>query len=225
MKYYKNVITAVSSILALALLTGCDQKEDTSKAIAPGDETAVVETADTETAMSEGTADNMAEKLALSATDSMVLSATVSAIDLETRLLTLTDSEGKSVELTVGEAAHNLDQVQVGDQVTAEYVQNVDISVVPSGNMETEAGKISALVRNEKGEMPGGAILESETQIFSIEEINTEMNTFKLKGADGVVTEYTAEDPDKLKKVAVGDTVVVTVTDVMAISVERTAMK
>jgi hypothetical protein len=220
MKYYKTVITIVSSVLALALLTGFDHKVEASEEVAPAPDMAVVETAE-----SAGIADNMKEKLTMSASIKMEMTATVSAIDIETRLLTLTDPEGKSVELIVSEEAYNLDQVSVGDQVTAEYVQHIDIRVVPSGNIETEAGKVSALARTEKGEMPGGVILESETQILSIEDINIEANTFKLKNADGVVTEYIAKNRDNLKKVAVGDTVIVTVTDVMAISVESGAKK
>ena len=54
-----------------------------------------------------------------------------------------------------------------------------------------------------------------------VEEINLEDNTFKLKGPSGEITEYVAQDPENLKKAAVGDLVVITYTEAIAISVEK----
>jgi hypothetical protein len=47
------------------------------------------------------------------------------------------------------------------------------------------------------------------------------MNTFKLKGPDGTVNEYVARNPDNLKRAAVGDLVVITVTAAVAVTVEE----
>ena len=57
--------------------------------------------------------------------------------------------------------------------------------------------------------------------IATVEEINLEANTFKLKGPDGEVNEYTARNPENLKRSAVGDLVVITVTEAIAITVEE----
>jgi hypothetical protein len=54
----------------------------------------------------------------------------------------------------------------------------------------------------------------------TVEDINIEANTFKLKGPDGEVTEYTARNPDNLKRAMVGDLVVITRTDAVAVVVE-----
>lgn len=225
MKFYKILTTAVSAVLAFALLTGCGQKEDTSKEAAPDEEVAVVEKGDVETVMIEDTANMMIEKLNMSASTNMEITATVSAIDLETRLITLTGSEGNSVEFVVSEEARNLAQVSVGDKVIAEYMQQIDVSVVAPENLTSEAGKVSAAVRSEEGDMPGAAILESEKLIFFIEDINMEENSFKLKDAEGVVTEYIARNPENLKKAAVGDAVIARVTAMVAISVEKAPME
>ena len=56
----------------------------------------------------------------------------------------------------------------------------------------------------------------------TVEEINLENNTFKLKGPSGEVQEYVARDPENLKKAEVGDLVVITYTAAVAISVEKT---
>ena len=43
----------------------------------------------------------------------------------------------------------------------------------------------------------------------TVEEINIEANTFKLKGPAGEIREYEARDPENLKKAEVGDLVVI----------------
>ena len=54
-----------------------------------------------------------------------------------------------------------------------------------------------------------------------VEEINIEANTFKLKGPDGVINEYVARNPENLKRAVVGDLVVITITEAVAIVVEH----
>ena len=63
-----------------------------------------------------------------------------------------------------------------------------------------------------------------DTQVITatVEEINLEANTFKLKGPEGNIEELTARDPDNLKLADVGDLVVITFTEAMAIAVEHT---
>ena len=56
----------------------------------------------------------------------------------------------------------------------------------------------------------------------TVEEINIEANTFKLKGPAGEIREYEARDPENLKKADVGDLVVITYSEAIAISVEKT---
>ena len=55
----------------------------------------------------------------------------------------------------------------------------------------------------------------------TVEEINIEANPFKLRGPSGLVKEYEAQNPENLKKAEVGDIVVITYTEGVAISVEK----
>ena len=66
------------------------------------------------------------------------------------------------------------------------------------------------------------AAIDSQVITATVEEINIEANTFKLKGPSGEVNEYVARNPENLKKAAVGDLVVITYTQAIALSVEKT---
>jgi hypothetical protein len=153
----------------------------------------------------------------------VTLTAVVEAINHETREVTLRGPEGNTVSFVASEEARNLGQVSVGDIVMAEYEQSMSIEVFAGDGTEPSAGGLTVEGRSEKGAMPGLAAIDALVVTATVEEINLEANTFKLKGPKGEIKEYTARDPENLKKAAVGDLVVITHTEAIAISVEKTA--
>jgi len=156
------------------------------------------------------------------ASQSMMVNAVVEAINHETREVTLKRSDGEIINFVASEEARNLPQVSVGDIVNAEYVQSVSIKVVANEEgYEPEAGEMAAVARTEAGEMPGLAAIETQVATATVEEINIEANTFKLKGVDGTVNEYVAHNPENLKRAKVGDLVIMTFTNAVAIVVEE----
>jgi len=159
------------------------------------------------------------DKPSFSASQTTTITARVEAIDHETRLVTLLGPEGNEITFTASEEARNLDQVEVGDIIAAEYVESVSIEVVANEGYEPGSGEMAAMARTEKGEMPGGAAIDTRIVTATVEEINLEKNTFKLKGPDGNVNEFVARNPENLKRSAVGDLVIITVTEAVAISV------
>ena len=167
--------------------------------------------------------DTMLDRPSFSASQTVTVSAIVEAIDHETRVVTVRKSDGEAITFTASDEARNLDQVDVGDILLAEYMRTVSIEVMANEGIEPDAAEVSAEVRTDKGEMPGFAAMEATVVIATVEEINLEMNTFKLKGPDGTVNEYVARVPENLKRSAVGDLVVITTTEIVAITVEEQA--
>jgi hypothetical protein len=163
------------------------------------------------------------EKPSMFASETVVVTAEVAAIDHETREVTLRQENGATRTFVVGEEARNLDQVVVGDIVTAEYYESISIEVFAGDGSEPGAGEIVATDRSELGAMPFGAVMDSVVIMAVVEAIDLENNTFKLKYPSGEIKQYTALDPENLKKGAVGDNVVITITEAMAISVEHAA--
>jgi pyridoxine/pyridoxamine 5'-phosphate oxidase len=161
------------------------------------------------------------ERPAMSASQSMTVSAVVEAIDHETRVVTVRKADGEELTFTASEEARNLDQVDVGDILIAEYTESIDIQVLPNDGMEPEAAAAAAMARTKKGQMPGFAAMEQVVITATVEDINIEANTFKLKGPDGQINEYTARNPENLKRAMVGDLVVITRTDAVAVVVEE----
>ena len=157
----------------------------------------------------------------MSASQSMTVSAVVEAIDHETRIVTVRKDDGEELTFTASEEARNLDQVGVGDVLIAEYVESIDVQVFANDGMEPDAAAAAAVARTEKGQMPGFAAMEQSVVTATVEDINIEANTFKLKEPDGTVNEYTARNPENLKRSKVGDLVVITQTAAVAVVVEK----
>lgn len=163
------------------------------------------------------------DKPSFSATQSVTLSATVDAIDMATRQVTLRSEDGQTQTITVGEEARNLGQVKPGDVVTAEFVRKLDVEVFADDGSELGAGALAAAGRAEEGEKPGGLAIESQVLTARVAEINLDANTFKLQWPDNSVEEFVAQNPDNLRLAAVGDIVVITYTEAVGIVVEAPA--
>jgi acyl transferase domain-containing protein len=160
------------------------------------------------------------DKPSFFASQSTMITARVEAINHETREVTLRGPEGNEISFTASEEARNLKQVSVGDIVNAEYVESISIEVMANKGAKAGVGEVAAMARTKEGEMPGVAAMDTQIVTATVEEINLEANTFKLKGPDGQVEEYVARNPENLKRAEVGDLVVFTMTEAVAISVE-----
>ena len=114
-------------------------------------------------AMADGHAP--AEKPYIYASQTLEMKATVEAINHETREVTLRGENGETVDLVVGEDARNLGQVHVGDTVIADYMHSLEIMVVAGDGSAPSAAGMSVAGRTEKGEMPGGAVMDTQTKI------------------------------------------------------------
>jgi Cu/Ag efflux protein CusF len=149
------------------------------------------------------------------------LTATVEAIDLEKRLVTLKGPEGNTVTLEVGEQARNLSQVKVGDQVQADYYESVALyAQKPDGSLPA-AAEMAAVERAPAGEKPGIAAVDSRMITATVESIDLEMRTVALKGPEGNTLNLKLDDrTPNLENLKAGDQVVARFTQAIAISVE-----
>jgi Cu/Ag efflux protein CusF len=148
------------------------------------------------------------------------MQATVTAIDLKTRMVTLKGPEGKETTIYVDERARNLPQVKVGDVVKVAYLQDLAWQVKKSTKGAASPEVEAAAVRAKPGEKPGAAAAQRITFTATIEAIDLANNTVTLKGPQGNSRTFKARNPANLKKVKVGDLVDITYTEAVAIKVE-----
>lgn len=150
------------------------------------------------------------------------MQAVVEEIDHEARLVTVRKPDGSTLTFTPSDEVRNLDQVHAGDVLLAEYTQSVSISVhSPEEGVGPASGEIAGIARTEAGQMPGMAAVDSQITIAEVAEIDLEQNTYKLLFDDGSIQEFVALNPENLRMGAVGDLVVIEVTETLVATVEE----
>ena len=159
------------------------------------------------------------EKPSFSATQTVQLTASVVAVDREALTVTLKGPEGNTKTLEA--QAYNLEKIELGDTVNVEYAQNMSIEVFANDGMEPGAGVMGVSGENVEGETPAAMEIVTAVATATVEEINIEANTFKLKWPGGEIKEYEAQNPENLKKADVGDLVVTTYTEAIALTLNE----
>jgi hypothetical protein len=145
--------------------------------------------------------------------------ATVEAVNMQRRLVTLRNADGKSFTVYVGKEAINLPQVRVGDTVSVEYEEALAIRMAEPGEVRDETSL--EVGRVAPGSKPEGVETIETTVTAKIEGIDKINETVTLRLPDGDVRIVKVQDPANLKKVKVGDTIVITYTEALAISVKK----
>ena len=150
--------------------------------------------------------------------------ATVEAIDLDKRIVTLKGPKGNVFDLKVGEKARNLPQVKVGDQVKVKYYESLAFEVKKPG-APSETSAVGGVARAKEGEKPAGVAANQVTVTATVEAIDKKTQHVTLKGPEGKTVEIKVKDPKNLKNVQKGDQVEFTYTEALAISVEPVKKK
>jgi len=149
------------------------------------------------------------------------VTATVEAIDYETRMATLKRSDGTTVTFRVSDNFHNLDKVKQGDTVKAVYFESTAITVrKPEGSEGASASTTVEVAR--RGHKPEGTIAKTTTVVATVTAINYKQRTATLQAPDGnSVNVHAGPEVKRFNEVKKGDQVVVQVTEALAVSVQK----
>ncbi len=157
----------------------------------------------------------------------VTLTAKVESMDLEKRELTLKGPLGDVVTVTVEKAVKRLDEVKPGDEVTAKYY----VSVAAELREPTAAEKQSPIMivageaRAPKSASPGAGSLRVIKVVATVEGLQRPTRLVTLKGPRGKYLTVRAKDVSRLEKLHLGDTIVVTFTEALAVALEKTGTK
>lgn len=131
--------------------------------------------------------------------------ATVEAIDMSTRMVTLKKEDGSTTTIHVGEEARNLGQVKKGDVVVVTYEVGMVVALGPPGSDPIRVENTQAS-RTPEGAKPGGVIRQTIAVTATVVGIDHQARTVTLKGPRQTVELAVADDID-LTKAKVGDQV------------------
>jgi len=151
------------------------------------------------------------------------MTAKVEAIDVENREVTLRGPMGEVATFVVDERVKRLAEVKVGDQVTTEYY------VALAGELREPTAEekaaplvvVDASARAPKGTSPAGGALRTFKAVATVEDLNPDTRTVTLKGPRGNRFAVRARDVNNFNRLHLGDTIVVTYTEALAVSLNK----
>ena len=145
--------------------------------------------------------------------------ATVEAVDMASREVTLRLADGKLMTFIAGEEVRNLAQVVVGDRVIVQYNVGMIMALSPSDSkVRSRVDRVEA-GRAEPGQKPAGMVRKTVEATASIMAVDQKARTVTLQGALRTVTLPVADDID-ITKLKVGDMVDAVYQESLAISVQ-----
>jgi hypothetical protein len=153
----------------------------------------------------------------------VTVTAKVEAIDQAKRQVTLKGSLGNEVTFVVDERVKRLNEVQVGDEVTADYYVSLagELRAPTAEEKEHPLTIIEEGVRAPKGTSPAGGVLRGFKVVATVVGLDLPTQSVTLQGPQGNTGTIRAEHVEKLKQLRLGDTVVVTYTEALAISLQK----
>jgi len=154
------------------------------------------------------------------------LTATITAVDVNTRFVSLRDSAGRTATVYAGTEVRNLAQVKVGDVVSVNYYEAIGAEVTsPKKSSPQSTEQQTSTTRTPIGDRPGGAVGQVTTATVEIDSVDTSSNTVTFRRDDGTMRTIAIQNPDSLRFVRAlkhGDQVQVSYTEAIAISVQPT---
>jgi Cu/Ag efflux protein CusF len=158
-------------------------------------------------------------------TTEQTVEATAQVVDIDQakREVTLEDEDGDKQTVVVGPEVQRLDEVAVGDTIRVRYTIGVT-SELRAPTAEEKAEPFVALEgggRSPEGTAPAGGAARMFRIVATIDSMDKVAETATLKGPNGNMVTVKVQDPSLLDKAKVGDSVVVTAAESVALSVEK----
>ena len=208
--------TAFVLCLTLAFHTGCSSSEPSSE---PSNDQA----SEPAKISKQGTLVSVSSDKPGEITQMISVTATVAAIDMNTRELTIVNLEGQAITFLVDEEVQRLDEFKRGDKIKVDYYVSLasEIREPTAEEKENPLVMIAGAGKASDDTAPAAAGLRQFKAVVTIVGIDRSAEMVTLQGPRGNYLITRVLHPSRLEKVKVGDTVIVTYTEAMAVSLEK----
>ncbi len=155
------------------------------------------------------------------------VTAKVEALDLETREVTLKGPLGNVVTLVADQRVKRFNEIKVGDEVTADYYVALlaELREPTAEEKKTPLTVLETKAKAPPGTSPAAGGLRMFKVVATVEGLDRPTRSVTLKGPRGKYITVRARDLEILHKLRLGDTILVTYAEALAISLEKVSAK
>lgn len=153
----------------------------------------------------------------------VVMMMGVEAVDYASRRITLSDSSGSSTTYVVGPQVKRLDEVKVGDDVKVTFTASLEAELrAPTAEEEANPISITEVTgRSPRAADPAGGTQRRVRIVTTVEGVDLGKMLVTLKGPMGDTTTVRARSEENIRKLRVGDTIVVTYVETALVSLVK----
>lgn len=149
---------------------------------------------------------------------------TITALDVQTRMVTVEGDGGGTAEIIAGPEATNFAQLKVGDRVTMDITRALALELRKDSGAQPSRHDEAATVTDAPGGTPGGVIGTRTKIMAEVTAVDTASKTVTLKGPNRSI-DLEIRDPAQLANIAVGDRVEATYVEAAAFNITPAAAK
>lgn len=153
----------------------------------------------------------------------MEAEAVITAIDLETREVTLQGPNGESFTLDAQEEVVKLEDVKVGDAVVVTYLAALESQLrEPTAEEIAEPWlELDEEVVSDDAAHPGIADMRVIRAVVTIEEMNPELGAVTIKDSRGKLHVIGGVEPEKMEGVTIGQSAVMVFSQALALTLQK----
>jgi hypothetical protein len=157
----------------------------------------------------------------------VTVTASVEAVNYTNREVTLKGPRGNTITFVVDERVKRLNEVKAGDMIRADYYLSIagELRQPTAEEKKNPLTTVEGAAKAPPGTSPAAGALRKFKAVTTVEEIDLPGQTITIKGPRGNSVTIRAADPARLAKVKVGEYIVVTYTEALAISLEKAEKK
>jgi hypothetical protein len=153
----------------------------------------------------------------------VTIRATVEAIDYQSREVTLRGPRGNAITFTADERVRRLNEIRAGDEVVADYYVSLatELREPTAEEKESPLTVVAGAAKAPPSLPPGVGGVSQIRAVVTVVGIDRPAQTVVVRGPLGRYAAVRVADAARLEKLRLGDTVVATYTEAVAISVEK----
>lgn len=155
------------------------------------------------------------------------LEGIVEAINKQTREVTIRGPQGNLVTIEAGEDVQRFDEISVGDTVRAEYLTflRAEFREPTAEEIANPLVVVAEGGRAPKEVSPAGSVGAVVKAVVKVVAVNTETKECAIQGPRGNILILPVEDDAVLNNLKIGEEVIMTYAEAVAISLEKTSVK
>jgi Cu/Ag efflux protein CusF len=153
------------------------------------------------------------------------VTATVTAVDAAARTVTLKNAAGETETFKVGPEVKRFSEIAPGDVLAVDYQVGLALEFQPPGTAVVPPTATASGARAEKDQAPGATASAGLTGTVTVTKIDMATRFVSLEGPNGNSFQVKAGPKVQLEKLKVGDKLLATYTESVAVKLEKAKKK